>query len=489
MGLGLGDGAVSGAAFLRVKKLKGSGIIAVAARHNRRDRKEEKEASGSIDPARSHLNYNLVGPPTVNDVAQLAKDLMTAAGVDKPRKNAVLGIEIVFSLPVNHRLDDRAYFTDCVAWAGAYFGGAGNVLSADVHHDEGAPHCHVLALPLLHGHMNGGRIVGGRAKLMAMQSQFHEVVATKYGLRKAPARMSGARKHAAAALVLARLRKVDDPALRSEAWATIRDTIEREPEPWLNALGLEMETIKKPVKEFVQFVTSKGKGPKYESVRPTSKSIDFVPIEGEPKSIDFTEQGFGKEQSLCSVDLAQNTAPIDFANPGQAEPPLPVSSAYQLASLDGAEHPDPASAPHHSDHQQDAKGTPPGSAGVGFGHRANASSASTAVPRVKAGLIRMAHEIDGQDIDSDNMSDDAINYEQGMPKELTRERDSDYQAEQWSEALGEFVSAPQPFRVARQAAEAWVAAGLATLAARNTSVDELGFSDIQNLETFDETQV
>ena len=47
---------MSGAAFLRLKKLKGSGIIGKAARHNRRVIQAELGATGSIDPARSHLN-------------------------------------------------------------------------------------------------------------------------------------------------------------------------------------------------------------------------------------------------------------------------------------------------------------------------------------------------------------------------------------------------------------------------------------------------
>jgi len=47
---------MSGAAILRIKKLKGGGIITVAARHNRRVIQAELGAAGSIDPTRSHLN-------------------------------------------------------------------------------------------------------------------------------------------------------------------------------------------------------------------------------------------------------------------------------------------------------------------------------------------------------------------------------------------------------------------------------------------------
>jgi hypothetical protein len=47
---------MSGAAFLRIKKLKGGGIITAAARHNKREIQAEMGATGSIDPTRSHLS-------------------------------------------------------------------------------------------------------------------------------------------------------------------------------------------------------------------------------------------------------------------------------------------------------------------------------------------------------------------------------------------------------------------------------------------------
>ena len=110
---------MSGAAFLRIKKLKGGGIITVAARHNKRVIQAEMGATGSIDPTRSSLNETLAGPSTAADVGQLAKDLMTAAGVSKLRKDAVMGLEIVFSLPPGHAFGDRAYFADCASGLGA----------------------------------------------------------------------------------------------------------------------------------------------------------------------------------------------------------------------------------------------------------------------------------------------------------------------------------------------------------------------------------
>ncbi len=289
---------MSGAAFLRIQKLKGSGIIRKAARHNKRVIQAELGATDSIDPTRSHLNEAIRGPLTADDVAQLAKRLMTDAGVGKLRKDAVTGLEIVFSLPVGHLTDDRAFFDDCTTWAESYF--AAPILSADIHRDEGAPHCHVLLLPLIGGHMVGGRLMGGTKQLMEMQKHFHAVVASRYGLRKAPPRLCGASKQAAASAVLEKLRNTSDPALKSAVWATTRNSIESNPGPWLLALGLELDTPKaKPLRTMAEIFTSPGKGRKYD---PTS--IDFGKT---PTSIDFAPPAKGR--SLCSVDFAPKPPP------------------------------------------------------------------------------------------------------------------------------------------------------------------------------------
>lgn len=293
---------MSGAGVMRVKKLKGNGIITVAARHNRRVIQAEMGATGSIDPARSHLNETLTGPSAAADVGQLAKDLMMAAGVVKLRKDAVMGLEIVFSLPYGHALDDRAYFSACAEWAGLAFGGAHNVLSADIHRDEAAPHCHVLLLPLIDGRMIGNKIIGGKQKLMAMQKEFHAAVASKFGLSKAPARLSGSTRQAGAKAVLQKLRETSDGALQSAAWAVIREAVERDPAPFLLALGIEVKATAKKLKPFVDYVTSKGKGPFKET-----------------NAIAFASPA--KDRRLCSVAFGSKP-PV--STPAAASPPRPA---------------------------------------------------------------------------------------------------------------------------------------------------------------------
>ena len=300
---------MTAAAFLRVKKLKGSGIIKLAARHNRRDIQAELGADSHIDPARICMNETLQGAASASGVAQTAKDLMQAAGIGNLRKDAVLCIEIIFGLRPDTDINDRAYFADCAAWAGRYFGGTQNILSVDIHRDEAAPHCHVLILPIdANNRMNGGRLLGCKT-YKEWQALFYKEVASKYGLRKPPARLSGTSKDAAVKAVLQRLREIGDSALKSILWPTQREDIERDPAPYLMVLGLNVDSKlvarEKPKKTMAQIFTSKGKGAKHERLdmhhASDTKSIDIAP----PK----------KHRSLCSVDFASKDVQVSEPAP------------------------------------------------------------------------------------------------------------------------------------------------------------------------------
>ena len=307
---------MSAAAFLRVKKLKGGGIVLAAARHNLREIQAELGAGGTIDPTRMRLNVVMHGPGDAADVAALAKARMQAAGVGKLRKDAVQAIELVFSLPHCTVMDKRHYFADCLAWAGARFG-ADNILSAVAHHDEAAPHMHVLLLPLVGNKMAGSELVGNRRTLADMQVAFHSAVASQHGLRKAPKRLAGHSKDAAAHLVLKHLRAANDGVLRSAAWPTIRDAIERDPAPFMDALGLHLTAPQKPPKTMAQIFTSKGKGPRRELPKP----IGFDDGEStEPYRVSAPK----KDGTLCSVGFGPNQTPATAPNlPKKAAPSAP----------------------------------------------------------------------------------------------------------------------------------------------------------------------
>ena len=281
----------------------------VASRHNKRVIQAERGAGGSIVAQRSHLNYSLAGETTPDVVAARATHLMNAAGIVKLRRTAVRAIEVIFSLPPNLTIDHRGYFTDCVAWSGAQFGGQDNILSADVHQDEAAPHCHALILPLIGGRMNGSDMVGNKGNLMRLQTEFFQSVASKYGLKRAPARLSPLAREALSKTILTALSSRADGALRSDAWQVIRDAIEREPTPFAHPLGVEFDATQRPKREkrFVEIMTSTGKGANRES--PIGKRQPPNPIgQLQPRNV----------LSLCSVGLAipppTSTATIQIAN-------------------------------------------------------------------------------------------------------------------------------------------------------------------------------
>lgn len=290
-------------AFFRLKKLKGSGILLAAARHNRRAIQAEFGADGHINPARSHLNETLRGPVSPDGVAQQAKAAMQAAGVGKLRKDAVVGIEAVFSLPVDHSIDHRQYFAQCVEWTGAQFGGAENILSADIHHDEAQPHVHILLVPLFNGRMVGSDMVGNRQSLLALQSKFFNEVARPFGLTKPPIRLLGIAKTEAAARVIAIMKANQDPALKSDTWAVIRAAIESDPAPFAAALGVVVATKAKRLKSSTAIFTSSGKGPKTEARPP------------KPYRVQAPENG----QTLSCVGLTSKPSP-SISLPGRSRP-------------------------------------------------------------------------------------------------------------------------------------------------------------------------
>jgi len=253
---------MTGAAFMRLEKLKGGGIWLKAARHNRRAIQAELGASGHIDATRSHLNITLIGPTTPEEVAKLAKFKITEAGITKDRKNRVMGVELVFSLPTTHQQDVSEYFTACANWAGAAFGGLDNIISVDIHRDEAQDHAHVLLIPLINGRLRGSDAVGGKRKLSELQTKFYNDVASCFGFNKPRSKLSGHHKAHIARQVLNKLR--NDPAAKSEAWAAISDNVERDPLTYALALGINTDIPTKPTKNMCQIFTSTGKGSKKE---------------------------------------------------------------------------------------------------------------------------------------------------------------------------------------------------------------------------------
>jgi hypothetical protein len=306
---------VSAAAVLRLKKLTGVGIIKAAAMHNRRAIAAELGAASHIDPSRCRLNVRMEGPDTPAGVAEQAQSLMDAAGVGKLRKDAVQAVEAVFSLPADGGgVDAAAYFARCVEWARATFG---PVLSADAHHDEAAPHVHVLCLPLVNGRMVGSDLMGGPSRLRTLQTDFHGKVAQGFGLKRGTARLSGRTREDVAAAVLAHLKAIGDFALKSAVWPVIRDAIDRDPLAFAQTLGFDVSsvsTVPKPGKTFTGIMTGRGKGAKTHAEQAhrdravkRSKPIGFESLPGDVS---------GSNRELeCLPEKTRTLACVGFTSP------------------------------------------------------------------------------------------------------------------------------------------------------------------------------
>lgn len=239
-----------------IKRLKGRAIVRAAAKHNLREIAAEIGAGGHIDPARIHTNFVLRGGSNSDEVANQARVRMADAGIARLRCNAVMALELVFTLPANTMTNVRCYFEEATRWAEQYY--QVPVLSSVVHLDEAAPHCHVLLLPLLDGRMVGPDLHGGRTKLIAMQNAFHEQVRARYGMERStsPKRYSAAVR--AEAMARARECLEANSGLSESVLATLLRPHAKDPEPLLRVLGLSIPTEKrKPESErsFVAMMT------------------------------------------------------------------------------------------------------------------------------------------------------------------------------------------------------------------------------------------
>lgn len=290
---------------LRIKKQKGGGIIASAARHNLREIQAEIGADSHIDPSKSHLNVVLRGAGRAADVAAEAVSLMEQAKLKKPlQKNGVHGLEIIVSLRPASGIAERDFFTDAVAWAERFF--EIPILSAVIHNDEAAPHCHVIMLPLFDGRMIGSALMGNRTRLQAMQADFHAKVGQGYGLKRGePAkRYSGSARVSAADRIVTALRRakncLDDPVVRDALRDAIAETM---PVHLMELLGLDIPEARTPKPKTFASIMIQNK-PERKSKKPIgngngSKPIGFATVTGTPK-----------DQTLSCVGFANSLLPV-----------------------------------------------------------------------------------------------------------------------------------------------------------------------------------
>jgi hypothetical protein len=291
---------------LRIKKLKGCNIIANAARHNLREIQAERGADSHIDPSRTSQNIVVQGADNAADVSAQAVSMMEQSNV-KRRKNEVLGLEVLISLPPSSGIAEQQFFNDAVEWTERYF--EVPILSAVIHNDEEAPHCHVIMLPLFDGRMIGSGLMGNKQRLKAIQADFHAKVGQGYGLKRGEPvkRHSAAARAKVAEQIIKAMRNVLS-SLPPSFWDAMRDTLTETPSALMSYFGIEYEKPKQPKQTFAGIMTKKFKPEKPIGNRKHSKPIG-----------NDAEISNPKEQSLSCVGNAISSSLIQPADTTQSE--------------------------------------------------------------------------------------------------------------------------------------------------------------------------
>lgn len=288
-------------AIFRFKKLTTHGIVSIAAKHNLREIVAEFGADNHIDIGRIQNNYIICGADTsAGIVAHESALLAEAEFPHKLRKDRVRAIELIFSLPPNAVIDHHAYFLDAVNWVIKSF--SAPILSAVVHLDEAAPHCHVLILPLVDGKMIGSDLIGYRSRLKALHLDFYAQVASKYGLArpKPQTRLSQVSKENLATKVLDKIKfnpqLLNEPVIKD----ALKDVIAANPEKIAIALSIDIPQPTPPkARSLVQIMTKPQKKPKPIGLS-NEKPIGFPPNIQPEETRTLSCVGFVKNQSAIS---------------------------------------------------------------------------------------------------------------------------------------------------------------------------------------------
>jgi hypothetical protein len=401
---------------LNIKRLYGPAIVRAAAKHLLRELAAELGADSHIDPMRIADNFILRGPDTAAAVATLAKELMEAAGISKCRKGAVTCLELLFTLPAATTVDPRQYFERAITWAEQHF--KAPVLSCATHMDEGSPHAHALLLPLIDGHMVGSDLHGGKAKLAAMQTSFHESVGAPHGLPKYVPQKRLSATVRTAAIALARSKLQANAALNDDIIDALLFPHTKDPAPLLEALGIPMPTMKG--KDFASLMTAVCKPEKLTLIG-KAKGYPLGKQSQAAAMSSFPDSCVGKGTSAPSA-------------PGQEQPPN-AAQRQPSDTATGAQIRTTTSAPSAQPdeiHRLGSDGLPPVPEPETGENPEPGASGDIAVRPAPTGE-RMHAPARSRPPQSPRAAGD-----------FQRQRDSDFPADAWDEQAGEFRQSTGP---------------------------------------------
>ena len=166
--------------ILRFHKYKGPEIGQIEA-HNERT-KEKYASNPDIDPARKHLNYNLLTPPP--KYRPEAERQIREAGC-RTRKDSVRLVETMITASPEFFQNKspqeiREYFERALEFMKSKQH-PDTIISAVVHMDEKTPHMHLCFVPLTEdGRLSAKDIVGNKKKLTKWQDEYWSYMVKKY---------------------------------------------------------------------------------------------------------------------------------------------------------------------------------------------------------------------------------------------------------------------------------------------------------------------
>ena len=166
--------------ILRFHKYKGPEIGQIEA-HNERT-KEKYASNPDIDPARKHLNYNLLTPPP--KYRPEAERQIREAGC-RTRKDSVRLVETLITASPEFFQNKspqeiREYFERALEFMKSKQH-PDTIISAVVHMDEKTPHMHLCFVPLTEdGRLSAKDILGNKKKLTQWQDEYWSYMVKKY---------------------------------------------------------------------------------------------------------------------------------------------------------------------------------------------------------------------------------------------------------------------------------------------------------------------
>lgn len=170
--------------------------------------------NNQVKPGMNAFNINLIQS---NNWMQDIQDEINRAGA-KTRSNSVVALDTIYTASGDFfkgksNEECNQYFRDCLQFHQRKFG---HIVSAVVHYDETTPHLHVLSVPLTQdGRLSAREIIGNRANLSRMQTEFFEQVGKGYGLERG-VQMDGQEKKKHITAQEHKLRQVKQEKAREE---------------------------------------------------------------------------------------------------------------------------------------------------------------------------------------------------------------------------------------------------------------------------------